>query len=106
MGFLRRKRGEPAVVPDWAAFFSADEYQAFLDVVGAELDKGGAEFTIGDGFVRMAGSGGEFGLANLAQLAHVTGRDEWPQLVSSHFANLRVSAGRDLDALGGDFEAV
>ena len=106
MGFLRRKREEPADVPDWAAFFSPDEYKAFLDVVKAELGKGGEQYTIGDGFVRVAGSDGELGLSNLAQVAHVTERKEWPQLVSSHFANLRASTGRDLDALGGDFEAV
>ncbi len=106
MGFLRRKREEPRAVPDWAAFFTPDEYKAFLDVVKAELDKGGEPYTIGDGFVRVAGSDGELGLSNLAQVAHVTERNEWPQLVSSHFANLRASTGRDLDALGGDFEAV
>ena len=106
MGFLRRLRGDEPAVPEWAAFFTPDEYTAFLDVVRAELDKGGAQYTIDDGFVRMAGSDGEFGLSNLAQLAHVSERSEWPQLVSSHFSNLRASTGRDLDALGGDFEAV
>ncbi len=106
MGFLRRKRAEPAAVPEWATFFSADEYNAFLDVVKTELGKGGAQYTIGDGFVRVTWSAGELGLSNLAQLAHVTERSAWPELVSSHFANLRASSGRDLDSLGGDFEAV
>jgi hypothetical protein len=106
MGFLRRLRGDQSEVPEWAAFFTTDEYKAFLDVVRAELDKDGAQYTIGDGFVRLTGSEGELGLSNLAQLAHVTERNDWPQLVSSHFSNLRASTGRDLDALGGDFEAV
>ena len=106
MGFLRRLRGDAPAVPEWAAFFTPDDYNAFLDVVRAELDEGGARYTIGDGFVRVEGSEGELGLSNLAQLAHVTERSEWPQLVSSHFSNLRASTGRDLDALGGDFEAV
>ena len=106
MGFMRRLRGDASAVPEWAAFFTPDEYTAFLDVVKAELDKGGARYTIGDGFVRVEGSEGELGLSNLAQLAHVTEPNDWPQLVSSHFANLRASTGRDLDALGGDFEAV
>ena len=95
MGFLRRKREEPTAVPDWAAFFTPDEYKAFLEVVMAELGKGGAQYTLGDGFVRVAGSDGELGLSNLAQVAHVTERNEWPQLVfESHFANLRASTGR------------
>ena len=78
MGFLRRKRDEPGAVPEWAAFFTPDEYKAFLDVVRAELGKGGEQYTIGDGFVRVAGSDGELGLSNLAQLAHATERSAWP----------------------------
>ena len=57
MGFLRRKREEPTAVPDWAALFTPDEYKAFLDVVKAELGKGGEQYTMGDGFVRVARPG-------------------------------------------------
>jgi hypothetical protein len=103
MGFLR---GEPPAVPEWAAFFTPDEYKAFLDVVRAELDKGGAQYTIEDGLIRISGTEESFGLSNLAQLAHLTERNEWPELVAGHFANLRATTGRDLSALAGDFDQV
>jgi hypothetical protein len=106
VGFLRRLRGEQPAVPDWASFFTADEYTAFLDVVKADLDRSGAQYSIDDGLVRISGSEEAFGLSNLAQLAHVTERNEWPQLVAGHFANLRATTGRDLDALAGDFDEV
>ena len=106
MGFLRRLRGESPQVPDWAPFFTADEYAAFLDVVRADLDRNGAQYTIDDGLVRITGTDQQFGLSNLAQLANARDRRDWPELVAGHFANLRASTGRDLDALGDDFEAV
>jgi hypothetical protein len=111
MGFLRRLRGEPPAKPDRPAFFTADEYRAFLDVVRAELDRTGASYTIGDGLVRLAGPDDvpteeAFGLSNLAQLAHATPRSEWPKLVAGHFANLRSTTGRDTGALATDFEQV
>ena len=106
MGFLRRLRGEPPPVPEWASFFTADEYNAFLDVVRAELDKNGAQYTIDDALVRISGTDEQFGLSNLAQLAHATERSDWPELVAGHFANLRATTGRDLDALAGDFDQV
>lgn len=106
MGFLRRLRGEQPAAPEWASFFTADEYNAFLDVVKADLDRSGAQYTIDDGLVRISGTEEAFGLSNLAQLAHVTERNEWPELVAGHFANLRATTGRDLDALAGDFDEV
>jgi hypothetical protein len=106
MGFLRRLRGEPAAVPAWASFFTPDDYASFLDVVRADLDRSGAQYTIDDGTVRISGTDEAFGLSNLAQLAHLTERNEWPELVAGHFANLRATTGRDLGALAGDFDQV
>jgi hypothetical protein len=106
MGFLRRLRGEPPPVPEWAAFFTADEYTAFLDIVRADLDRNGVQYAVGDGFIQVTGTEQQLGLSNLAQLAHATDRSDWPELVAGHFANLRATTGRDLDALGDDFEAV
>ena len=45
-------------------------------------------------------------MSNLAQLAHATEQKDWPELVAGHFANLRATTARDLDALAGDFDEV
>ena len=106
MGFLRRggRKGEP--VPDWASYFTEDEYNAFLKVLKADLDRRGLPHSIGDGFVRITGSGNTYGLTNLAQLCHSTDRQEWPGLVASHFTTLEISAARDIDAVAAEFEQI
>jgi hypothetical protein len=106
MGFLRRLRGEPPPVPEWASFFTADEYAALVDVVRADLDRRGDSYTMGDGFVQLAGSDSSFGLSNLAQLCHTMDPAEWPATVATHFSTVRATTGRDTGALAADFDQV
>jgi hypothetical protein len=93
-------------VPKWASFFTGDQYREFLDVVHADLDRRGTPYTIDNGQVRISGSEQSFGLANLAQFAHGTDREQWPQLVATHFSRLQSTTGRDTGALAADFDQV
>ena len=106
MGFLRRLRGAASPAPEWASFFTAEAYEAFIAVVRADLDRRGAPYEIDDGLVRMAGTSSVFGLTNLAQVCHANERGEWPVIVATHFTNLGSTTGRDVDALAADFEQV
>lgn len=107
MGFFRRLVGrgeEPA--PDWASFFTAGEYRAFLDAVTADLRRRNVSFRLGDGAVEVELRGGphQFGLSNLSQLCHAAGREEWSATIASHFSTMLAIQGRDHDALAADFE--
>jgi hypothetical protein len=110
MGFLKRLvgGGDPPA-PEWAAFFSGSEYRQFLDVVVADLRRRGLDPQVGDGFI-TADTGGEeptqWGLANLAQRCNQEDPSRWESIVATHFTALQQMVGRDLDALGADFEQV
>lgn len=106
MGFLRRLRGSAEPVPEWASFFSGEEYQAFIAVVRADLDRRGDAYEIDDGLVRVAGRSDTYGLSNLAQVCNASDRDDWPGIVASHFSSVSSTSGRDTDALAADFEQV
>jgi hypothetical protein len=92
-------------VPEWASFFSAEEYEEFIGALRAELDSSGTSYRIGDGIVDIEGMPGPHGLMNLAQGCHASDRGEWPQIVTRHFANLGASVNRETGNLAEDFEA-
>lgn len=106
MGFLRRvlSGGEP--VPEWAPFFSGDEYRAFISAVEADLRRRGHQFRLRDGYVELEGDAGgqQLGLANLAQLCNTVDRDQWAVTIATHFSSLFASQGRDFDAIAADFD--
>ena len=108
MDGLSRFFGSRDDVPEWARFFDADSYRAFLEHVGADLKRRGLMYGIDDGVVEIRRIGAplkSLGLLNLAQACNLSERDEWPSIVASHF-DLIVDA--DLDSAAGfdDFAAV
>lgn len=100
--FGRDDEDAPAAVPEWAPFFTADTYRAFLAQVDAALHERGITFRRGEGFVEAETELGPrtWGLANLAQLCNATTQDNWPEVIGEHVEKLRRTdeAGNDLVA--------
>jgi hypothetical protein len=107
MGFLRRLRGSRTDVPEWAAFFRPDEYEAFVRLVEDDLRRRGLRFELEDG-IALVDHGEEepnrLGLMNLAQRCQTMDRSDWPAAISEHFSAMMSITGRDLDALAADYE--
>ena len=98
-------------VPDWAKFFTPDEYRGFLEDLSLELARRSLKFELGDGTVHVAPpgmEGSDYGLLNLAQTCHATGRSEWPSTIREHFDNAFRSSrdAQEIDARAGALENV
>ena len=111
MTLLGRFFGSRDDVPDWAKFFDPDDYRAFLEAVDDELRRRELPFELGDGTVLVSPPGGEpadYGLLNLAQTCHATGRTEWASTIREHFDNAFRSSrdSEDLDAKAGSLDAI
>ena len=92
--------------PEWATFFSGEEWAAFVATVHAELGRLGLQGEIDEhGTLTFPGEAGQYGLANLAQMCRDTVRDVWPELVADHFRQLIATKARDTDSLGFDAAA-
>lgn len=75
-------------VPEWAAFFSRDEYVAFLAAVSAEMQRRELPHQIEAGTVTVTHPDGQqqkFGLQNLAQICHRDGREQCATAIERHF---------------------
>jgi hypothetical protein len=111
VSLLGRFFGSRDDVPEWAKFFSPEDYRSFLVAVDAELRRRELPFDFGDGTVRVGPSGGEtadYGLLNLAQTCHATAPAEWPSTIREHFDNAFRSSrdSEELDAKAGTLDAV
>lgn len=100
MGFLKRMMGgdsAPDPGPGWAQPMSREEADDFVKAVAAELGRRGLTHEIGEGSVSLTRDGvaNEYGLTNLAQLAHQVGRREWSTAIASHFDSLFAAADAD-----------
>jgi hypothetical protein len=100
---LGRFFGSRDDVPDWAKFFSPEDYRAFLGAVDEEMRRRQLPFEFGDGTVRVTPpeqEGADYGLLNLAQTCHAAGRSEWPSTIREHFDNAFRSSrdSEELDA--------
>lgn len=103
-----RPKREP--VPEWASFFDAGRYRAFIDAVAQDLHARSEEVEIDDGIahVHLPEEGSHsFGLQNLAQICNQAADDDWPEIIRHHFDGvIRSTSGVDLDGLSDDFDRV
>ncbi len=111
MSLIGRFFGSRDDVPDWARFFSPGDFRAFLEAVDQDLRRRGATFELMDGTVSVTPPEGEtadYGLLNLAQTCHATGREEWVSTVQEHFDNAFRSSrdAMELDQKAGELENV
>lgn len=111
MTFIGRFFGSRDDVPDWARFFTPDQYRDFLVALDGELRRRQIPFEIGDGTVHVAPPGGEasdYGLLNLAQTCHASAAVEWPSTIREHFDNAFRSSkdAQEFDEKAGSLDNV
>ncbi|MBV8880801.1 MAG: hypothetical protein JO332_12595 [Planctomycetaceae bacterium] len=90
MSLIGRFFGSRDDVPEWARFFTPEEYRAFVEELSLELGRRSLRFELGDGTVTVTPPSGEpadYGLLNLAQTCHATPRVEWAPTIREHFDN-------------------
>lgn len=93
MGLFRRRR---APAPEWASFFSPDDYAAFIDAVRGELDRRGFRYAIENDVVNVSEPVEErLGLGNLAQVCHGQG-PPFAAVVARHFDGLADRTDEDV----------
>lgn len=91
MSFFDRFFGPHAITPEWARFFTDEEFAAFMGALHAELSRRALPFEVGDGVVRLelpSHEGHQLGMQNLAQLCHREPRERWSALIAEHFDNI------------------
>jgi hypothetical protein len=103
----RRGAGREAVpVPEWASFFEADDFAAFLDAVDRYFERRGQAWRRDDQAVLVAGSNQRLGLHGLAQKCHAVPRAVWQEMVAGHFSSLLDRDEEAEERLLADFERV
>jgi hypothetical protein len=86
--FLSFGRKDYREVPEWANFFSQQEYTYFINTVETFFKQKGFEFTIEDGYVSVSDNDfglNKLGLVNLAQTCYQENRSRWKGIISNHF---------------------
>lgn len=121
-GFLNRIFGRAPgnPVPEWAEFFSYDEYETFLGAIRQHFVSQGRKVVIRDGVASVADSGVvsressrdddhpslQYGLQNLAQLCHGQDEAQWAEIIAKHFTGMEESQ-REMSSIPMDnFDAV
>lgn len=81
--------------PQWANFFSLEQYAAFLGHVHDYLSDHQVEATVEDGLVTIPADSHKLGLQNLAQLCFHSPETRWRDIIYSHFRRVRASSNED-----------
>jgi hypothetical protein len=91
--------GKKAQVPAWAAFFTREQFETFVNALGAYFQqRHRSKIKFADpNAPRMSVTGGSFppghyGVMNLAQVCNQVPGDEWPQRIADHFDALALAA--------------
>jgi hypothetical protein len=92
-----------ARLPAWARLFDAEAYEAFVEIVRAELEARGGPFQLHDDHARL--QGWELPLLPLAQECAQVDRGRWPERVRTLLEerSAQEKLGRELDGVRGDF---
>lgn len=96
-------------LPDWAEFFSAEEYATFIGMVEAYFGDRGIPAEINDGVVISDDQElglGQMGLQNIAQLCRQIEPESWNEAITAHFNSLVESSrfSREFEKFGDDFD--
>jgi hypothetical protein len=88
MGLFSRKKD---LVPQWAAFFSAKEYAAFIGAIAQYADAQGVGWDERDGMLTFQQSefgDNSYGLDNLARLCKQSQLSDYQRIVAGHFDSM------------------
>ncbi len=98
-------------VPEWAGFFTKDEYEEFIILVSKYMHSKKLNFTIYDGIVDVKENTigfGKMGLDNIARTCKQIPIKDWEYRINYHFDALEKTHafGKEIDSQKNDFEAM
>ena len=101
-------------VPEWASFFSEEEYTTFLEAIGSYFRKTlNISYEIHDGVINLVDGDnlfglGQFGLVNLAQNCKQNKPTAYREIIANHFGCLieSVKFKKEFAKIEKDFEKV
>jgi len=99
-------------VPDWASFFTSDEYSIFIKAVEDYFNKLDIEYTLDDGVVYIAADNTfgfeKLGLQNLSQMCKQNDIKDYEAVVADHFNTMiRIHKfNTEFDEIVSDFEKI
>jgi hypothetical protein len=107
--FKKSKGGEG--VPDWANFFTKEEYENFMDIISGYFAKYDVEFEIEDGVALLKNPHrgyDNFGLINLGQTCRISPPEEWESNIADFFRSMERTHEfeQELESKLTDFEFV
>ena len=105
------KRKNKPEVPEWASFFSPDEYSKFLKAIEKYFYQKNVTYTLGDGMINAGPNDFGFnilGLTNVAQVCKFDDNRSYNEVVSQHFETmLRVNEfDKDFNKIIDDYEQI
>ncbi|MCG2613863.1 hypothetical protein LZZ85_06205 [Terrimonas sp. NA20] len=99
-------------VPEWAGFFSKEEFVMFMGYVSDYFKGSDVSYAIAEGAVSGPGGNGrsseKMGLINLAQFCRLQPIEEWGAMISNHFDGIRKAASfeKEFSGKAHDFACV
>lgn len=105
--FSRKRKDEPP--PAWAGFFTAGNYNRFMQIIDEYFNSENIDYAIADATVEIDDDrfgATSLGLQNLAQSCHLSDPSEWPSIVKNHFDGVqRINIFQeDFNSKAHDFE--
>jgi hypothetical protein len=111
--FFKRNKGkeEEVPVPDWASFFTKQEYNTFIKELGNYLHKKGMTFTIQNSQAivdRELFGAKQLGLTNVAQVCKQSDQKYYKELISEHFESMArgKAFSEGLEKIEDDYEKI
>ncbi|MBI4752448.1 MAG: hypothetical protein HY774_28490 [Acidobacteria bacterium] len=108
MGFFRKLFGLGPKVPDWASFFSPEEYERFHQLVKEYFARAELKVSLNDGIAAVPSTKRQYGLQNLAQVCYQAEPEVWAEVITHHFQTILEAEveGREFEEKLADFSQV
>lgn len=109
--FKKKKQAIDTDIPDWASFFTNEEYVAFLAGIDHYFRAKNVAYTLGDGVIDIDPKIFRFpklGLSNIAQLCKHHPPEEYTSIIREHFETMLKALERDkaFDEKTASFEEI
>ena len=108
MGFFRKLFGLGSTVPEWASFFSLEEYQRFNQLIEQHFVATQTKISLQDGIVVVVATKQKYGLQNLAQVCCQSEAESWTEVIANHFETIHQAEaeGREIQEKFSDFSKI
>lgn len=108
--FFKKNKDLPTV-PNWASFFTPEQYSAFIQGIDRYFKKRNLTYTLGDGMLSVSENDfgfGNLGLNNVAQVCRQNNSGNYDSIIETHFETLVRSKQFEtgFNKMVGNFEEV